>query len=70
MLNPEVLKCHKDLFKLEMYNKEKQKIISFSYGENIKIFGYLGACWGGGGASIIRLLDWDHLGSHLPSLLN
>ena len=49
MLNPEVLKCHKDLFKLEMYNKEKQKIISFSYGENIKIFGYLGACWGGGG---------------------
>ena len=48
MLNPEVLKCHKDLITLEMYNKEKQKIISFLYGENIKIFGYLGA-WGGGG---------------------
>ena len=28
------------------YNKEKQLIISFSYVENINIFGYLGA-WGG-----------------------
>ena len=44
-----------------------REIISFSYVENINIFGYLGA-WGGGGgggASIIRL---THLGSHLSSL--
>ena len=55
------------------YKLEKQRIISFSYTmyvsqcENFNIFVYLGGL--GGEASIIRIILWTNLGSHLPSHL-
>ena len=52
MLNPEILKCH-DLITLDIhkYNKEKQRIISFSYVKTLTSLAF----WEPGGTSIIRL---------------
>ena len=56
MLNPVVLKCHKDLITLEIYVQlGKTMDNKFVICENINIFGYLGVGGGGGRSLIIRL---------------
>ena len=50
MLNPEVLKCYKDLITLETYVQQGQIMDNkFFIYENINIIGYLGARGMGGG---------------------
>ena len=49
MLNPEVLKCHEDLITLDnMYDLEKQWIISFSYVKTLTSLAIWGLGGGGG----------------------
>ena len=56
MLNPEVLKCHEDLITLETYVQQRKTIDNkFFICENINIFGYLEAWWGGG---VLQQSDW------------
>ena len=50
MLNPKVLRCHEDHVTVETYVQQRKTMDNkFYICENINIFGYIGARWGGGG---------------------
>ena len=55
MLNLEALKCHEDITLESYVQLGKTMDNKFFICENINIFGYVGACGGGGGASILTL---------------
>ena len=73
-LNPEVLKCHEDRIKLDIYTCIQQgKTMDNKFYIYVKTLKSLAKWWpggggGGGGGGGLQYSDWAHLGSHIPSI--